>query len=86
MIEKIIILSLCAIGICCTTWDDMILSKPARYIEDYLPEWLIKPLYGCFVCATFWWGAAIALLIGWPVWYCLPAMGASAVISMIQND
>ena len=86
MIEKIIILSISSIAICCTTWDGMIFDKPARFLETYLPEIIIKPFFGCYVCASLWWSIAIALLVDWPVYYCVPAMGVSAIISIIQND
>jgi len=86
MIERIIILSLLSIAICSTTWQDMIFQKPADWIESKIGIWLSKPLFSCYVCATFWYGIIAALILGWPVWYALPAMGFSAVISMLQND
>jgi len=86
MIERIIILSLSAIAICCTTWEGMIFEKPAAWLERKLGVWLCKPLFGCFICATFWYSAGIAAFIGWQWYLCLPAMGFSAVLSMLQND
>lgn len=86
MIERIIILSLCSIGICCTTWDGMIFNKAAQWIESKIGEFWAKPLFGCYVCATFWYGLIISLCLGWQSWLCLPAMGLSAVFSMMQND
>jgi hypothetical protein len=86
MIEKIIILSLISIGICATTWTDMIFDKPARIIEVIIGEFWAKPIFGCFICATFWWSIVSCLILGWPIYLALPAMGFSAVISMLQND
>jgi len=85
MIEKIIILSLTSIAICSTTWTDMIFSKPAEWIESKL-GWYAKPLFSCYVCATIWYSAMICLIIGWNPLLSIPAMGLSAVISLIQND
>jgi len=86
MIERIIILSLISIGICATTWPDMIFSKPAEKIELIIGEFWAKPIFGCFICATFWWSIVSCLILDWPIYLALPAMGLSAVISMLQND
>jgi len=86
MIEKIIILSLCSIAICATTWTDMIFNKPAEWIESKIGEFAAKPLFGCYICATIWYGAAIALCLGWQPLLAVPAMGLSAVISQISKD
>lgn len=86
MIEHIAILSLTAIAICSTTWPDMIFEKQATAIEKYIGVWLSKPLFGCYICATFWYGLAMSIILGWEWWLCFPAMGLSAVISMLQND
>jgi hypothetical protein len=86
MIERIAILSLIAIGICCTTWEGMIFDKPARAIELYIGEWWSKPLFGCYICATVWYGGIMCWIAGWPLWYALPAMGLSATISLFQHD
>lgn len=86
MIEHIIILSLISIAICATTWEGMIFQKPADWLESKIGIWLCKPLFSCFICATFWYGLITALILGWDWWLCVPAMGLSAVISMMQND
>lgn len=86
MIEKIIILCLSSIAICATTWEGMIFSKPAEWVENYIGVVVAKPLFGCYVCATIWYSALIALCLGWNPLLALPAMGLSAVISMLQND
>lgn len=86
MIERIITLSLITIGICCTMWEGMIFENLGDMIEETVGEFWAKPIGKCYVCATFWMGGITALILGWPVWYAIPAMGLSAVISMIQND
>lgn len=86
MIERIAILSLITIAICCTMWEDMIFEKAGDWIESKVGEFLAKPMGKCYVCATFWMGGIAAFILGWPVWYAVPAMGLSAVISLLQND
>lgn len=95
-------LSIVTIAICYTTWDDQIFDKPAKYVQQVIgnlaypklnkkarfdkAEFLVKPIWGCYVCATFWWGFLQTFIYGWDWYLCLPAMGISAVISMFQND
>ena len=86
MIEKIIILSLTTIAICSTTWPGMILNKPADWVESKIGVWLSKPFFSCYVCATIWYSVLICFLLGWNPLLAIPAMGFSAVISMLQND
>lgn len=86
MIERIIILCLLSIGICATMWHDMIFEKVGDWIETTVGEWWAKPLGKCYVCATLWFSLVFCLVLGWPVFLALPAMGMSAVISLIQND
>ena len=86
MIEKILILSLTTIGICCTFWDDMIFEKVGDWVKDKIGEFAAKPLFGCYICATFWYSIIICLVVGWNPLLAIPAMGLSAVISMLQND
>lgn len=86
MIEKIFILCLCSIAVCATTWPGMVLQKPADWIEGKIGIWASKPLFSCYVCATIWYSSIICLIIGWNPLLAIPAMGLSAVISMMQND
>lgn len=86
MISQIITLSLTSIAICCTTWPGMIFQKPADWLEKRIGIWICKPLFSCYICATLWYSALICLLIGWHPLLAVPAMGFSAVISMLQND
>ena len=86
MIEKIVILSLLTIGICSTTWHDMIFEKVGSWIEDKIGVWATKPLFSCYICATFWYSLVACYILNWDLWLCLPAMGLSAVISLLQHD
>jgi hypothetical protein len=86
MIERIVILSLVTLGICCPFWDGMIFDKIGDELKRFLGEFWAKPLFACYVCATFWWGLIQCLVYGWPWYLCLPAMGFSAVISLLQKD
>jgi hypothetical protein len=64
----------------------MVFHKPADWLESKIGEWACKPLFGCYVCATIWYSTLICLIIGWNPLLAIPAMGLSAVISMMQND
>lgn len=86
MIERIAILSLVTIGIVCPFWDGNIFDKQGDWIKEKIGEFWAKPLFACYVCATFWYSIAQCLIYGWPVYLAIPAMGLSAVISMLQND
>jgi hypothetical protein len=91
MIEKIIIISLFVFGYCCTFWEGMIFEKVGDWIEKKLPEYICKPLFACFICATFWVGS----LLYWIVWAdslqdwfitVVSAMGLNAVLSKLFKD
>lgn len=101
-LSKIFILSLVSIAICVPFWDDMIFEKQADAFKKWLGkklkprhskttqeatgEFWAKPLFGCHVCATFWYSIVQCLIYGWPVYLCIPAMGVSAVISQISKE
>lgn len=88
MIEKIAVISLFVFGYCCTFWDGMIFEKIGEWLEARLPEWITKPLFGCFICASFWWGSALYWLV-WAnsmhEWFIcvVSAMGLNAVLSKL---
>lgn len=86
MIEKIIILTLTSIAVCATMWHGMILEKLGDWIEEKFGEFYAKPLGKCYICTTFWVSIVACMLVSWPVWLAIPAMGLSAVISLLQND
>lgn len=92
MIIKIFILSFWTIGFCCTFWEGMIFEKIGNWLDDHLPEYISKPLYGCFICACFWWGSAIYFLFLYSSvqeWFLcvIAAMGLNAAMSkLFVND
>lgn len=92
MIEKIIITSLFVLGYCCIFWEGMIFEKVGNWLDTKLPEWISKPLYGCFICAVMWWGTALYWLIWgesvkeWLV-VVISSMGLNAALSkLFQKD
>lgn len=91
MIEKILIMSLWTIGYCATFWEGMIFEKIGEWLDERLPEWISKPLYGCFICACFWWGSALYwVFLGsdWQEWLLcvIAAMGLNAALSKLFHD
>ena len=50
MIELIILNALYIVGFHLATGEDMILNKPALWIEQRIPYWLTKPLFNCPTC------------------------------------
>lgn len=88
MIEKVALISFWVIGFCCTFWDEMIFGKVGSWLDERLPEYISKPLYGCFICACFWWGSAIYwIFLGSDVkeWFIVvvAAMGVNAALSKL---
>lgn len=102
IILRCLILSITTIGICCTFWDDMIFDKIGDRFKNWLGkklkpngtysqriaagEFYAKPLFGCYVCATFWYSLILCAVLGWQWWLCVPAMGISAIISQLSHD
>lgn len=85
-LANIVLLSLSAIGICCTMWEGMIFEKLGDKIESLVGEFWAKPLGKCYVCFTFWFSLIACLIIGWDWWLCVPAMGLSAVVSRFDQS
>jgi hypothetical protein len=86
MLQQIIILSLTSIAICATMWEEMVFEKLGDWIESTFGDFWSKPLGKCYICTTFWVSLIMCLVIGWPWWYCVPAMGLSAVISLLSKE
>jgi hypothetical protein len=66
-----------AVNVC--FWEGHIFQKAGDYMEANHPT-LWKPIAGCIVCMTPWWGAVIVLLMGWPVLSVPVAMGINVLI------
>ena len=57
MIEQAVVIAMIVLFIHSTTWDGMIFSKVKDLIK---PEGILyKPVYGCPICMTPWWGTLI---------------------------
>lgn len=53
MIDFVLLLlinALAIVGIYLATGEDMILSRPAMWLEYRLPEYWLKPVFGCPTC------------------------------------
>jgi hypothetical protein len=90
MIEKILIIALVTLGYCCTFWPGMIFERIGDWMDEHAPEWLWKPLGGCYICACMWIGSLVywvAFRDGWIDWVlcCIGAMGLNAFISESTN-
>jgi len=65
MIDLIILLvinSLYCVGVWLATGEDMIFEKPALWLSERVPEFWLKPIFGCPTCMAslhsilpFWW-------------------------------
>ena len=86
IILRSIVLSVVTIGLVCPFWDGNIFDKYGDWVKSKIGEYIAKPLFACYVCATFWYSIIQCLIYGWPWWLCVPAMGVSAVISLMQKD
>lgn len=94
MIEHILIIALFTLGYCCTFWEGMIFERAGDWMECNFPDWLWKPLGGCYICACMWIGSGVyAVLYTWPhtraqviEWFitCVGAMGVNASVSLLQ--
>ncbi len=83
---KALLMSIVSIGICSTMWEGMIFEKLGDWIESKVGEFWAKPLGKCYVCVTFWFSLIVCFWLQWPLFYAVPAMGLSAVISLLQHD
>lgn len=88
IIQLAVIISLIVLFIHSCTWDGMIFSK----IKDYIkPEGnLYKPIYGCPICMTPWWGTLIYVLfihVSFVHWlFVIGAASGLSVISVVLID
>lgn len=39
-------------------WQGQIFDKLGEWLDERLPEYISKPLYGCPICMSIWWGVA----------------------------
>jgi len=81
--ENSLIISLIVLFLHATTWEGMIFNAVKNVIS---PDkgWLYKPIYGCPICMTPWWGTLIYLIFfpfTWQGW--LLTVGGAAGLSVI---
>jgi len=90
MIEQLLIVALVTLGYCCVFWEEMIFEGIGDWMDCHLPEWLWKPLGGCYICACMWIGSLVYWLLfanGVKDWLitCIGAMGVNAAISQFVD-
>lgn len=86
MIEKIIIISLIVTGIWYTLQEGEIFGRIGNWLHTRLPSWALNPVVECVVCMAPWYGAVICLIMGWPLWLVIPAMGLNVIIDKFLAD
>lgn len=74
-----IIISMIINSINVVFWEGHIFQKIGDYMESQYPT-LWKPIGGCIICQTPWWGVLICLLLGWPYLSIIVAMGINVLI------
>ena len=97
MITRIVILSLIITAIHVSTWEGMILHRPAEWLGDVLDRFhtsfLRKPLFECLICMGGVWTLVLDTLLFGLSWWVLVDMLAvigmntliSAVISRLNE-
>ncbi len=80
MIEHIAIISLIVLAIWYTMQDGEIFGRLGNWLSITAPSWIQNPLYDCPVCMVPYYGAVVCLILGWPVWLVIPAMGLNVII------
>ena len=65
MIELAVLIAFAVLFLNATTWEGQIFDEVANWLDTKLPEWISKPLYGCPICQTFWWGGAMCVFYKW---------------------
>jgi len=68
-----------AVNVC--FWEGHIFEKIGDKFEDYT---IWKPIAGCIICMSPWWGTALCLLFGWPIWSVIVAMGMNVLIVRME--
>lgn len=96
MLTHILIIALFTLGYCCIFWEGMIFERIGNWMECNAPEWLWKPLGGCYICACMWIGTILYVVLyqshtltrpGVVDWFvtCVGAMGFNAAISQFVD-
>jgi hypothetical protein len=97
MLEKILITSFLVFAINATMWEGMIFEGIQKFYWKLMAKWGVseeravywsKPIFGCPICQTPWYGTVIFILI-WPwnvkIWLVtiIGAMGLNAILTKL---
>jgi len=86
MIELSILIAFAVLFLNATTWEGQIFEDVANWLDTKLPEWIIKPLYGCPICMSFWYGSAMYILYhGLDKWILIVVFCAAGINAFIVN-
>lgn len=62
-------------------WENHIFQKIGDRFEDYK---IWKPIAGCIICMSPWWGSAMCFVFGWPFLSIMVCMGINTVIVRME--
>ena len=86
MIELSVLIAFSVLFIHTTTNEGHIFEDVANWLDTKLPDWIIKPLYGCPICMSFWWGSAFYILYkGIDIWMLIVVFCAAGINAAIVN-
>ena len=86
MIELSILIAFAVLFLNATTWEGQIFEDVANWLDTKLPEWISKPLYGCPICMSFWWGSfAYIVYEGVEIEMILVVFAAAGINAFIVN-
>ena len=86
MIELSILIAFAVLFIHTTTTEGHIFEDVANWLDTKLPDWIIKPLYGCPICMSFWYGSAMYILYhGFDKWIILVVFCAAGINAALVN-
>jgi hypothetical protein len=84
MVMEAFIIAMIVLFIHATTWEGQIMSWVKKLVNE--DSYISKPIYGCPICMTPWWGTATYLILfgwgGWRDW--LGIIGCASGISVIS--
>ena len=63
MIELAVLITFAVLFLNATTWEGQIFEDVANWLDTKLPEAISKPLYGCPICMSFWYGFAAMIVL-----------------------
>ena len=86
MIELSILIAFAVLFIHTTTTEGHIFEDVANFLDTKLPDWIIKPLYGCPICMSFWYGSVFYLFYnGFDKWIVIVVFCAAGINAALVN-